>query len=98
MSRISFSAFFEIAGIASYSIEGIGMLFALRFDYLRYNNYKQFRWTYFSVLVLTILVYFLFAIINYLKFYDGVASIIFYNYNATYKFLFGLQISYILVD
>ena len=97
LTRVNFASFFEMAGIATYSIEGIGLLFPLRFDYLRYNNYKQFRCSYFVVLVLTVLIYFVFALANYLRFFDTTGEIIFYNYDSTHKFLYGLEVSYLLV-
>jgi len=97
MSRVDFSNFFEIAGIASYSIEGIGLLFALRFDYLKVNSCRQFRRTYFAILSFTVVVYFFFTVSNYLKFYTETGQIVFYNYDYHETFPFVLEICYLVV-
>lgn len=98
MSLINFKNFFEIAGIACYSIEGIGLLFALRYDYLKYNSFGQFRRVYFLILMFTVLIYFLFTIANFLKFYDTTGQIIFYNYSYHDTFPFVLAICYLIVS
>lgn len=97
MSRTKFSSFFEIAGIASYSIEGIGLLFALRYDYLRHNSYRQFRRSYFGILLFTVVLYMFFTVSNYLKFYDETGPIIFYNYSYHETFPFVLEVCYLVV-
>lgn len=98
MARVDFSNFFEIAGIACYSIEGIGLLFALRFDYLKLNSFGQFRRTYFAILGFTVAVYFFFTVSNYLKFYAETGQIVFYNYDYHETFPFVLEICYLVVN
>ena len=96
-TRVDFTTFFEIAGIACYSIEGIGLLFALRSDYLKLNSYSQFQRSYFCILIFTVLVYFCFTISNYLKFYEEIGQLVFFNYDYKNKFIFGLEICYLIV-
>ena len=97
LNLVNFQNFFEIAGVACYSIEGIGLLFALRSDYLKHNTFKKFTGAYFSILLFTVALYMVFAISNFLKFYDKSGEIIFYNYSLNDRFIFVLEICYLLV-
>lgn len=52
-------------GIASYSIEGICLLFTLRSDFIKDRSKQEFKELYFGIFIFVILLYIIFGIINY---------------------------------
>jgi len=84
-------------GVACYSIEGIGLIFPLRKDYIQNNTHKEFSLVYFLTYIFTLVIYLLFGVLNYLKFYKNTQNIIFFNYKVDTGFVFVLQILYSVV-
>jgi amino acid permease len=91
-------SFFIFLGVACYSIEGIGLIFPLRKDYMQHNTHKEFKLAYFLSYVFTLVIYLLFGVLNYLKFYKHTQNIIFFNYKIETGFVFILQIFYSIVS
>ena len=86
--------FFVFLGVACYSIEGIGLIFPLRKDYIQKNTHKEFTLVYFLSYLFTLIIYLLFGVLNYLRFYKQTQNIIFFNYKIDTEFVFVLQILY----
>lgn len=99
MAVTNFSYLLPFIGVAAYSIEGIGLLLPLRKDFLmsRYTNtdYKKY---YFASFGFIVFLYVVFGIFNYLKFFDRIKTIVFYNYTPQNWFIFSLEIAYAVVD
>lgn len=95
MSAADFGYLLPFIGIASYSIEGIGLVLPLRKDFImtKMSN-DEFKAYYFGSFGFIVFLYLVFGILNYLKFYDKVKTIIFYNYDWNNWVLFTMQILY----
>lgn len=90
--------FITFIGIASYSIEGITLLFTLRRDFIKHRSEHAFKVSYFTCYTFTIVLYILFGIFNYLKFSGNTKEVIFFNYDVHSAFIFTLQILYAVVS
>ena len=92
-----FGQFVTFLGIASYSIEGIGLLFNLRRDYISERSEPSFRRSYFTIYFLVMLLYVGFGVVNYLHFGSATQPIVFFNYDLSQVYLFSLQATYAVV-
>ena len=98
LAHTDFGYLLVFIGVACYSIEGIGLIFPLRKDYIKYNSHEEFTVVYFLSFVFTVLIYLLFGVLNYLRFYGRTANIVFYNYNLDTRYIFVLEVIYSFVS
>lgn len=95
MAIIDFNYLLPFIGIAAYSIEGIGLLLPLRKDFIMSNHSSQeFRTSFYATFAFIVTIYLIFAVLNYLKFFDRVQTIIFYNYTYQDWLIFVLEVLY----
>jgi amino acid permease len=98
MTVTNFSYLLPFIGVAAYSIEGIGLLLPLRKDFLmsRHSN-SEYKTYYFASFGFIVFLYITFGIFNYLKFFNRIKTIVFYNYTPQNWFIFSLEIAYAVV-
>ncbi len=97
MLKTDFIYFVPFMGVASYSIEGINLLFTLRRDFIKHRSVRGFKVLYYSCYFGVLILYVAFGICNYLKFGDKTLKIIFFNYGPEDKLFYVLQILYAIV-
>ena len=85
-------------GIASYSIEGIGLVFVLRQDFIRERSEKSFMTSYFSIYTFVIALYVIFGLANFAYFGSAIGQNVFYNFTKNQPYFFWLQICYAIVS
>ena len=93
----NFNYLLPFIGVASYSIEGVGLILPLRKDFIKKNPSHKFKTYYFCAFAFIVFLYLIFGTVNYMNFGLSTQSIIFYNFTSKTLVIFVLENLYALV-